>query len=435
MVSKPAELLLGIPELGGFGEQLPPVRIPESGSIPTTRRLRNLIDTDVVQRLRKIKQLGPLSLVYPGGIHSRFEHSLGTYAMARKMLLQLLTNYAGGLVEEEFPLDEGDVRAFLVAALLHDIGHYPFSHVLEEIPAVGEFDIIHHEKRAREMIAGSKDLQRVLWEQWGLDPERIARIIDESVTPENIKDRRLWEMLSGPLNPDRLDYLMRDSSHVGVPYGKAIDLDRLLGSLVFGPSGLAVTSKGISAAETLMFASYLMYREVYWHHTSRAGTAMLKRAVSEAVLHEEISLGELLRLNDEQAISQLLQCKNPVTRDLIMRLEGPGRRLYKRVVTKDILEGWYLELANASYWEQLELLRDVTKRAGIAEHLLLVDMAGPGKQLFFSVPVIQDGSYQNTADPEVSILAPYVSKNFHEHAKRLYLLAPAEVVERVRKVL
>src|ERR1043165_2341348 len=169
-----------------------------------------LIDTPAFQRLRYVRQLGLAFLVYPGATHSRFEHALGTYHLARRTL---------ALFEEHPDFSALGVECALLraAALLHDIGHYPFSHALEEIGA------LHHEEVARPRIHGG-EVAELLARTLGADaPARILALIrGESESP-------LQGLISGSIDLDKLDYLRRDAFMCGVSYGE-IDVDRLINS-------------------------------------------------------------------------------------------------------------------------------------------------------------------------------------------------------------
>lgn len=421
---------------------LPPIRLPPRGNIPTTRRLRSLVDSAALQRLRGVRQMGHAQLVYPGAVHTRFEHSLGTYDMARRLMRVLLQR--GGSDR----LAPGDVRCFLVAALLHDVGHYPFSHTLEELPAnpSGRVAIRRHDQRARDVLLQDGPLCAMLRDEWGVDPARVARVIDEEGAAAGPADVRLREMLCGPLNPDRLDYLHRDSNHVGVPYGNIIDTERLLATLDLTPDGsaLGVSAKGVAAVETLIFASYLMYREVYWHHTVRAAQAMFKAAAAAALVSGELAQQDLVDEDDEGATRLLRGCANPATRELVERLTGAGRRLYRRVWSGSPGQargrGSFLEGAvGADYWQARQLCGEVCARLGEPPHHLLVDVAGRGKELFFTVPVLDRrgarGELLTTADPAVSLIAPSLHENFDLQAKRVQLLAPGERVAEFQRLL
>ena len=470
--------LAEIPELSAWDRELPPIRIPVSGNIPTTRRLRALVDSAAFQRLRRVRQTGPAYLVYPGAVHTRFEHSLGTYEMARRLVLALGARSGDGP-----RLSPDDVRTFLVSALLHDVGHYPFSHTIEEIPdaPVLAGRLPRHEERGAAIIRENDEIRQILTDLWQVDPERVCRILREEddgraggepgaqgaepggaatetgagataaaaeAVPE--ADRRLARLLSGPINPDRLDYLARDSEHIGVPYGRGIDYQRLLDAVCWTPDGMGVgvTPKGVSAVETLIFASYIMYRDVYWHHTGRIAAAMLRRALTEALLAGDFAIEDFIHLDDEQALSLLRASDNPVTRDLVERLTGAGRRLYKRVARLNYsraLAGDYGEeirdLVQAGYWERESWARDTCRVLGrrlarpVEDHHLLVDIVGGGKDLFFEVPVVAGGRVYTTADPEVSVLAPYIARNFQEQAKYVLLAAPAELAGEFRQLL
>src|ERR1051325_5130948 len=217
-----------------------------------------LIDTPAFQRLRYVRQLGLAFLVYPGATHTRFEHALGAYHLVRRSL--------GILEEREGFKDVADECALLrAAALLHDIGHYPFSHALEEIGA------LHHEEVARPLIA-SGEVAEILHRELGSDgPERaVALIRGESDSP-------LQGLISGSIDLDKLDYLRRDAFMCGVSYGE-IDVDRLINALTLvrdpesGALTIGMVEKGLSALESLLFAKYQIYRHVDWHHAVRSAS-------------------------------------------------------------------------------------------------------------------------------------------------------------------
>jgi uncharacterized protein len=271
-----------------------------------------LVDTPAFQRLRYVRQLGLAFLVYPGATHSRLEHALGTFHLAR-LAVSLLDERGelGAVAREECML----VRA---AALLHDIGHYPFSHALEEIGAP------HHEVVARTLIE-AEPVAGILRGALGADaPARIlALIAGESASP-------LQRLISGSLDLDKLDYLRRDAVMCGVSYGE-IDVDRLMNSLVVVPDPghggptVGISEKGLAALESLLFARYQMYRNVYWHHAVRSATAMYKRLVGDAVRQGTLDAAALARFTDD-GILQALESRS--SSPLVGALRE--RRLYKR---------------------------------------------------------------------------------------------------------
>ncbi len=271
-----------------------------------------LVDTRAFQRLRYIRQLGLAYLVYPGASHSRFEHALGAYHLARRTLNlfdeRALTAGVGA--------DECRIARY--AALLHDIGHYPFSHALEEIGA------LHHEEVARPLIMEG-DVAGILREELGDDaPERIMELIrGRSPSP-------LQGLISGSLDLDKIEYLKRDAFMCGVNYGD-IDADRLLDSLTLvedpdtGASRIGISEKGLSALESLLFAKYQMYRNVYWHHAVRSATAMYKRLVESALSAGSLEAGTLAAFTDE-GLLHALEERSPTALLTALR----DRRLYKR---------------------------------------------------------------------------------------------------------
>ena len=261
------------------------IRDPVWGYIHLPQPLLSIVDTEDFQRLRNISQLGFVHLVYPGARHSRFEHSLGVYHLAKQFLVRLLRS------DPPLDLEDEDIRVFLAATLLHDIGHYPFSHTLEEL--TGFF--VDHEERSRAIIEDeSGQIHRLLRDELNVDPVRVANVIDYRRKDREIpqRDLLLANILSGTLDPDKIDYLLRDSLFCGVPFGESVNRDRLTASIRYDQRRrrLSITSKGVSAVEALVFTNYLMYRNVYWHHTVRAATAMFKRSVQDVVAHPDCQL-------------------------------------------------------------------------------------------------------------------------------------------------
>jgi HD superfamily phosphohydrolase len=251
-----------------------------------------LVDTRAFQRLRYVRQLGLAYLVYPGATHTRFEHALGTWHLAGRTI-ELLQGR--GEIKAEHELE---ARIVATAALLHDIGHYPFSHALEEIGAP------HHEDVAGALLTRG-EIADVLRQHVAEDaPERVVELIrGKSASP-------LQGLISGSLDLDKIEYLKRDALMCGVPYGE-IDVDRLIHSLTLvrdpatGRSVVGVSEKGLSALESLLFAKYQMYRNVYWHHAVRSATAMYKRLVADAIESGALRVSELASFNDEALLHEL----------------------------------------------------------------------------------------------------------------------------------
>ncbi|MFQ5529694.1 MAG: HD domain-containing protein [Gemmatimonadota bacterium] len=274
------------------------VRDPLWQNIGLDRAAAAIVDAPEFQRLRHVKQLGFAHLVYPGAFHTRFLHALGVYHLTGRAIDALRSR--GALAE--LSSDQAEtIPVIRLAALLHDIGHYPFSHAMEELEA----DAIpgHHEELAERFLAAPA-ISPVLA---GLGPEAADQI---GTLIRGESDHPLQGLVSGSLDLDKIDYLRRDSLFCGVPYG-AVDVDRLLDSLTLAresadaPLEVAVTEKGISALESLMFAKYQMFRNVYWHHAVRAATVAFRRLVEGALEEGLLGRDELTGPTDEELLGTL----------------------------------------------------------------------------------------------------------------------------------
>ncbi|MBD1876089.1 HD domain-containing protein [Nodosilinea sp. FACHB-131] len=232
-------------------------------SDPDEALLTQLIDTPAFQRLRRIRQLGPASLTFHGAESSRFTHSLGVMAIARRAFDQIQRRYP----------DLAPYRAtVLVAALLHDIGHGPFSHTAEEVFG------LQHEQWTRRIIRELPEIHDAL----EAHSEGLAAAVDQVYTHEH-PIALVWQLVSSQLDCDRLDYLLRDSYFTGASYGQ-LDLDRILMALRFeSQSGrLVVAHKGLSAIEHYLVVRHFMYVQVYNHPKNISVTWLLERAFERA---------------------------------------------------------------------------------------------------------------------------------------------------------
>jgi uncharacterized protein len=288
------------------------IRDPLWNNIRLDSLALTLVDTPAMQRLRYVRQLGYAFLVYPGATHSRFEHALGAHHMARRTLALLAERGELGAVNQM----ERDIAA--AAMLLHDVGHYPFSHALEEIGA------LNHESAAAPRITTGA-VAHALTSAFGASaPARVLALMHGTDAGP------LQGLVSGSIDLDKIDYLKRDAMMCGVPYGE-IDVDRLLDSVVIVPdpatgrAGVGIMEKGLSALESLLFAKYQMYRNIYWHHAVRSATAMYKRLVDDALQSGALPADGLADWTDEGLLHALLPASPP----LLMALRE--RRLYKRV--------------------------------------------------------------------------------------------------------
>ena len=257
-----------------------------------------IVDTPEFQRLRRVKQLGFAHLVYPGAIHTRFLHALGVHHLTGRAIDGLRARGVLAALDAEQTEALPIVR---LAALLHDVGHYPFSHAMEELEAAAIPG--HHEELAERFMA-APGIRRVLED---VAPDAAARI---GALIRGRSDHPLQGLVSGSLDLDKIDYLRRDSLFCGVPYG-AVDVDRLLESLTLAreredaPLEIAVTEKAISALESLLFAKYQMFRNVYWHHAVRAATVAFRRLVEGSLDADLLERDELAGPTDEELLATL----------------------------------------------------------------------------------------------------------------------------------
>lgn len=290
--------------------------------IPLLEREIALIESPEFLRLDRIQQLGFVSKVWPGAKHTRFEHSLGVFHLMRRAIDSVRRSDHGR------EIDDQNARTALAAALLHDIGHYPFSHAIEELGP----PILSHEAVGRRLIERSR-IAEILEKRWQVDPGRVGWFVRPEGGGEP-GDRLLRQLLSGPLDVDKLDYLPRDARHCNVPYGR-VDTARLIGALrvadVDGKPSIVVSEKGVSPLHSLINARQEMFDNVYWHHTNRACMVMLLRAVQEALLVGLLTPEALTLHDDASLISVLSRPEMPdSTRALIDSLRD--RRLHKRAV-------------------------------------------------------------------------------------------------------
>jgi len=218
--------------------------------------------------------------VFPGANHTRFEHSLGTYDLSLRYLERLLR--VPDFRDLCDSIEEA-VKIMVLSALLHDIGHYPYSHWVEEIGSFsrgGHFP--SHERRAADIIQ-SGPIRSLIESEWGVDVQAVCNIIAD--TPSGSQQELLRSIINSFLDVDKLDYLIRDSIHCGVDYGKGIDRERILDSLYVDKEQrrVCLTHKGRSCVQSILACRNIMYQEVYWHKTVRACHAMFKRFMYEYV--------------------------------------------------------------------------------------------------------------------------------------------------------
>ncbi len=288
-----------IPELNIYEQGV--LQIATKSPVVFSERIRTLYNHPHLHRLAKLSQLGLLRYIYPGAAHSRLEHSLGTFANTCRYVRSLYNDSANPLFKSI--MSEEDIKAVLLAALLHDVGHYPFAHDLEELdPALFEhesftFEILNSDRP----IEGCDPLPKIIKREWGVEVSRIQAIINpkRASAQFDFRTQILASIIDGPIDADKLDYLYRDSVHLGVPYGQALDSDRLCKCLTVTYSekdnvaSIGISEKGRISAESVAFARYAMFMCAYWHHTSRALKVMLREAVKNVL--QEVGRDEIKR--------------------------------------------------------------------------------------------------------------------------------------------
>lgn len=325
-----------IPEISFAASDSGVVRIPVEQDVPFTHRVRAVVDSAEFQRLAQITQLALTSRVYPGATHTRFEHALGVYHNAIRYLWQLGK-------DERFAatVSTHDAEVLVVAALLHDIGHWPFCHPIEDM-ALPEMP--PHETFAAQFLQPENELTQVLERDWGVSADEILNVLAGESTDDSFRLRQ--SILSGPIDIDKMDYLLRDSQHCGVPYGKNFDRNRLVSSLMVNEAGdgLAISAKGKTAAEMMVFARYVMFSEVYWHHTVRSATTMFARAFFEQC--DQFDLSQMFSLTEPQMIQQLVHAAAGTdSEQLTAGLFGSKRRLHKRLAEFSVFQNAELYFA------------------------------------------------------------------------------------------
>ena len=355
------------------------------GSMKFERPILDLLETLEIQRLNGIRQLGLTYLVFPGANHTRIEHSLGCCHLAQR-------------IGEVLQLPKEEVLAVAAAALLHDIGHGPYSHTLEYY--VSEVSGLNHMQLAKRVITGEDSMiAQSNREQFGdiptvtevlerheLDPKFVSEMVLGSKLPgfsrltefsdEAAQNEKAYlaEMIHGPIDVDQIDYLLRDAHYTGVAHG-VIDADRLVQTMSLHNSGLAIDKKGISSVEGMLVARALMYSSVYFHKTVRVAELMLARAVERS---EEPDYSMLQRMVDSELMSWLVS-QGGLQRELAMRIQY--RKLFKKAF---VLEEKEVDDDKREALTKLQELRrrlsvedTIADRAGAPRGKVIVDIPRP----------------------------------------------------------
>ncbi len=251
------------------------VRDPIHDYIDLTPLEVRLVDTPAYQRLRWIRQLGPTNLVYPGANHTRHEHCMGTCHVV-------------GRIADSIGLDSHDKQLASVAGLLHDLGHSPFSHLGDEVAGLED-----HVIRTTKLVSDA-EISDILSEE-GIDSKEINEIIQGA--------HKLGPLVSGDLDGDRLDYLVRDAHYTGVSTG--VDAGRLITTMAMVDENLVVHQGGLPAVEALLTARFAMYPTVYFHSFVRGAELMLARAANSAISSNKFTYDDFATFTDHKFLSEL----------------------------------------------------------------------------------------------------------------------------------
>jgi HD superfamily phosphohydrolase len=335
------------------------IKDPVHGYVEVEDFALALLDSPALQRLRYVRQLGFSYLVYPGANHTRFEHSLGTMFLA-------------DVACRRFGLEDEERILVTASALLHDIGHGPFSHASEPLMVA----FLHRTHDDIGMIV--EEQAGSILRASGIDADELCAVVQGK--------HPLSGIIHGDLDVDRMDYLLRDAYYTGAPYG-TVDAQRLIRHLIRTPEGTVLDENGVNAAESLLIARTLMRPTVYYHHVSRIGESMFQLAMLGHLEGKgEATARELLHMDDATCLHTLRTSDNPVSRDLADRIYG--RRLYKRA-----LYAGSDQVNIAAFQDGMpllairELAARIAERAGISPHEVLVDIPSIPSELSLGVRV------------------------------------------------
>lgn len=370
---------------------------PIHGYVYLSEVERSVIDTYVFQRLRRIRQLAGAHLTYPSAQHSRFEHSLGTMHVAGS---------AGNVLVNKGYLDEDKVQMLRLAALLHDIGHGPFSHLFEEVMA--ERTNVTHEDIGRKIIQQT-EIKDVLAKN-GFNVKSVSKLsFGES------KVSFLNEIIAGGLSADIMDYLQRDSYFTGAEYGK-IDAERIISSFEVHNNRLALDKAALYSFEAMMIARYEMFKAVYFHKTVRSAEVMMLRSMmlADDELHlTDTSLENYLELTDDATMVKLIalepmneQCKlaAKLARDyrdrkllkcVFEKILHKSDSIVRRIFSKKMLKSMTEEIAGSAGVDPNHVYIDASKAPSVPltptkealDAIVLIGKDAQGKKIHYTLPI------------------------------------------------
>ena len=350
-----------------------------------------LVDSPVFQRLRRIRQLAGAHLVYPGAQHSRFEHSLGTMHIASQ---------AANVLKEKGYLNSKDSENIRMAALLHDIGHGPFSHLFEEV--IQKKKKISHEEMGKRLILKS-EIGDIITKS-GFDKTFLSKLAFG-----DSKYQFMNEIISGGLSADMMDYLLRDGYFTGSEHAK-VDFMRIIHSLDVHNKKLSLDKSALYSFESMMISRYQMFKAVYFHKTVRSAEVMLIQSMLLADDELDLTTDNLekyVQLTDEFVISKLVSLK-PKNSDLKrarqLAIEYQERKLlkcvYEKIFTRPRMGKLNIndiqkEIAKKSKVDECEVFIDISKTPSIplspskkeSHSIILTTKKGRGPKESYELPI------------------------------------------------
>ena len=370
---------------------------PVHGYIYLSDVERDIVDTYVFQRLRRIRQLAGAHLTYPAAQHSRFEHSLGTMHIA---------GLAGNVLANKGYFDGDEIQNLRLAALLHDVGHGPFSHLFEEVMA--ERSNVTHEDIGRKIIQQT-EIKDIL-DKHGFDSKAITML-----SFGKSKLSFLNELIAGGLSVDIMDYLQRDSYFTSAEYGK-IDAERIISSFEVYNNKLALDKAALYSFESMMISRYEMFKAVYFHKTVRSAEIMMLRSMmlADEELHlTDASLKNYLEFTDDATMVRLitLQQKNKqlklaakLARDyrdrkllkcVFEKILHKSDSIIRKVLSKRLLKNMTEEIAKSAGVEANHIYIDVSKAPSVPltptkeelNAIVLIDKNINGKKIHYTLPI------------------------------------------------
>jgi len=386
-----------------------PVRDPLWKHIYMTKGHRDIINHKDFRFLDGLRQLGPASNLYPGAIHTILNHSIGVFNLARQMIKAIVIS------DDCPPITLDGVKAFLSAALLHDIGHFPHAHAFQDFP------LKDHEVLSGSIIRDGS-IKKVIADSAMTDPEMTAAIIDKKSDAKGNSEVLFFRnLLSSPVDPDKLDYLNRDAYFCGVPYGIQ-DIDFVISQIYPTKDGIAISKKGTSALENVLFSKYLMYKSVYWHKSVRISTALIRKAVFIALKNDLIDKEKLYRMNDHEFHKFCSESKDEVL-SLVVKAESPWQYKVIEDVCFSNQSVFHKKLTDpdfkTSYENKLNrLLKDKTGLK-LGQFDVLIDV--PSK-ISFELPFKSE-----------TVFTRPVVDGFTESLRRIRLIVPQETAKEIEK--